>query len=101
MDHRMPDMTGTETARQIKNLNPAIPIVIHTGYMEELDSFRLKENDTAFDIISKGEPFDRLQNSIRDAVECYELRMNPDKLISYAQENYKLYGKSARNALGI
>ena len=95
MDHRMPDMTGTETARQIKDLNPAIPIVIHTGYMEELDSFRLKENDTAFDIISKGEPFNRLQNSIRDAVECFELRKNPDKLISYAQKNYKLYGKSA------
>ena len=95
MDYRMPDMTGTEAARQIKELNPDIPIVIHTGYMRDLDNCRLRDNDTAFDVISKGESFDRLLTSVRDAVECSELRKDPDKLISYAQENYKLYGKSA------
>jgi len=94
MDLRMPDMDGSQVARKIKSINPHIPIVFHSGYTQDIEDVVLSDDHTAFDIISKGEPIDRLQNSVREAAECYELLTYPDKLIDYARKHYNLYGKS-------
>lgn len=32
LDYQMPDMDGTETARQIANIDPEVPIVFSTGH---------------------------------------------------------------------
>jgi CheY-like chemotaxis protein len=33
-DHAMPGMTGTELARQIRQIWPSLPIILATGYAE-------------------------------------------------------------------
>jgi len=33
-DHAMPGMTGTELARQVKQLWPSLPVILATGYAE-------------------------------------------------------------------
>ena len=88
MDYRMPDMTGTDAARQIKSLNPDIPIVIHTGYMEDLDRPSLKENDTAFDTSLVNFGFVFKVDNPEDEPEDWKVSIkNPEKLCVNTQLN--------------
>lgn len=42
-DMTMPNMTGDELAKRILKCNPAVPIIICTGFSERMDNLKAKE----------------------------------------------------------
>ncbi|MDH4318898.1 MAG: response regulator, partial [Desulfobulbaceae bacterium] len=41
-DHKMPEMSGTELAAEIKKLYPGLPIILVTGWYKELHGDEVK-----------------------------------------------------------
>ncbi|MCP4488307.1 MAG: response regulator [Gammaproteobacteria bacterium] len=54
-DFRMPGINGFELLKQIKNIDPALPVIIMTAY-SELDTTVQAQQDGAFEYLAK--PFD-------------------------------------------
>ena len=44
-DHKMPEMTGSEFMKVIKDIKPSVPVIMVSGYLE---------NDTIRELISEG-----------------------------------------------
>ena len=60
-DHSMPGMSGVELAATLKRINPAIPVILLTGYGDMLDGAVAAYFDLA---VSKPFTFNLLRESI-------------------------------------
>ena len=67
-DQMMPNMTGLDLARELKNIKPGVPVIITTGYSEEIaeDNLRKKEIDG---FVMKPYLGHNLGRAIRNAVD--------------------------------
>lgn len=94
MDIKMAQMDGIVAARELKSINPDIPIIFHTGYPGNYMESEVETNEKPFDYITKGESVVKLLRSVGNAVENYRLKKENSYLTDFAEENYGLIGNS-------
>jgi PAS domain S-box-containing protein len=67
-DIGMPVMNGYEMIREIKKLNPGLPIIITSGFGDDDVTSQIARKDVAW-LISKPYNYDQLQNALKSVVE--------------------------------
>jgi PAS domain S-box-containing protein len=67
-DMGMPVMDGYELFRELKALNPKLPIIITSGYGDAVITSRIPRNDIA-GLVSKPYRFDQLRDVLKNVVE--------------------------------
>ena len=88
LDYSLPDMSGTDVLRQIKDVNPDIPVIIISGQEEIGTAVELLKLG-AFDYITKDEETkDRLLNAINNARRNVTLVKEIDHLKEEIAEKY-------------
>jgi len=65
LDYRMPEMDGDEVAREIKGMDPDLPIVLLSGYISEIPE-TLRKNVNGF--VAKGSPPEELRRALASAL---------------------------------
>ncbi|MGV3771280.1 MAG: sensor histidine kinase [Verrucomicrobiales bacterium] len=80
VDIRMPVMSGIEVLRKLKEIDPAIEVIILTGY-ETIESARDAIRLGACDYLSKPATVDTLREAVACAMERHEISF---KISSYA-----------------
>jgi len=68
LDLRMPGMGGMETLRQLRELDPTLPVIVVTGYAEIDDAVQAMKQG-AYDFITKPPEMERLFASIARAAD--------------------------------
>ena len=94
MDIKMPVMNGISAGRAIKQINPSIPIIFHTGYPGDYDEDKIDRDEQPFDYIQKGNSSTRLIRSVNNAVESYTTKQNQFDIANDAERSYGLIGRS-------
>lgn len=94
MDIKMSGIDGITAARRIREFNPDIRIIFHTGYPGDYDEDEISEQEHPFDYIEKGDSISKLTRSVYNAVESYHLLKDNRSMTEYARSMYKLIGKS-------
>lgn len=95
MDIKMAGMDGITAARHIRDIQPDVPIIFHTGYPGEYNEREIDNSEQPFDYIQKGKSIPKLVRSVRNAVESYNLKLNNQNLSTIAENSYGMYGRSA------
>lgn len=89
-DMRMPQMDGAQLLREVKQLDPDIPVIIVTAYGEVEDAVELVTHQGAFYYLEKpivGDKMDKLKHEIKRALQSVETVRENKKL---AEEISKL-----------
>jgi two-component system response regulator AtoC len=79
LDVRLPDLSGIEVLREIKQNNLSIPVIMITGD-PQLDDIKTAIKLGALDFIKKPLDFDELQITIANAMDRSRLRSERDSL---------------------
>jgi len=79
LDVRLPDLSGIEVLRDIKQSNLSVPVIMITGD-PQLDDIKTAIKLGAFDFIKKPLDFDELQITIANALDRSHLRLERDSL---------------------
>ncbi|HKK21236.1 MAG TPA: response regulator, partial [candidate division Zixibacteria bacterium] len=95
LDIKMARMDGLETASRIKEINPEIPIIFHTGYPGAYSEQEIEKGYHPFDYVGKNERPARLQRAVKNAVSFHKLRTSQSTLVDLARREYGLVGKSS------
>ncbi len=98
LDYTLPDITGTEVLKKVKNYNEDISIVILSSQQDVSTAVKLLK-EGAYDYITKdGETKERLLNTIANIKKHQSLRAELDTLKNELQNNYSfsktIIGKS-------
>jgi CheY-like chemotaxis protein len=67
LDLSMPEMNGLETARELADLMPKIPLIMFTNHMGEIVEEECRKVGVRA-VMSKSEPFDKLMDHARRLV---------------------------------
>jgi two-component system, cell cycle sensor histidine kinase and response regulator CckA len=67
LDMKMPGLSGVETLRQLRQINPTVPIILSSGYAEE-EMRRNIESDGATHFLPKPYNFEMLIAKIKQAL---------------------------------
>ncbi len=94
LDIKMAKMDGLKTASKLKQLNPEIPIIFHTGYPGDYSEDEIEKGHAPFDYVGKNERPARLTRAVKNAVTFYRLKSSHSDLATLAREQYGLVGKS-------
>ena len=89
MDIRMAEMSGIEALKQIKDYNPAIPILIMTAY-SSVDSAVEALKAGAYDYLTKPLDFDVLKITLERALEHSALKVENKYLKDKLSADYEL-----------
>jgi two-component system, NtrC family, response regulator AtoC len=73
LDVKLPDMTGIEVLSELRNRNVHVPVILITAFGVVDDAVRSLKLG-AYDFIEKPINFEKLDNSIRNALETRRLR---------------------------
>ncbi len=95
LDIKMAKMDGLETASRIKEINPEIPIIFHTGFPGAYSEQEIEKGYQPFDYVGKNERPARLQRAVKNAVSFHKLRSSQSTLVELAKREYGLVGKSS------
>jgi CheY-like chemotaxis protein len=79
-DLAMPGLSGLEVAADIKRMDPTVPIILLTGWGDDLDKQKIADAGIN-KILSKPAPMSQILNSIE---ECFTGRQTPPAPISVA-----------------
>jgi two-component system nitrogen regulation response regulator NtrX len=94
LDIKMAKMDGLKTASKLKQINPAIPIIFHTGYPGDYSESEIEKQHAPFDYVGKNERPARLMRAVKNAVSFYRLKAGHLDLATLAREHYGLVGQS-------
>jgi len=100
LDVRLPDLSGIEVLREIKQNNLSIPVIMITGD-PQLDDIKTAIKLGALDFIKKPLDFDELQVTIAGAIDRSQLRSERDSLREEVKKRsgyHEVIGKSPRMA---
>ncbi len=90
-DYKMPKKNGMEVLKEIKKINPEIPVVVMTAYGDvELAVQIMKEG--AFDYISKPIEFDELEIIVKNSLERKQLISENRELREKLYDKYSFEG---------
>src|SRR5271157_2332204 len=98
LDVRLPDLSGIEVLREIKQNNLSIPVIMITGD-PQLDDIKTAIKLGALDFIKKPLDFDELQITLANAIDRTRLRSERDSLRNEVRTRsgyHEVVGKSAR-----
>ena len=79
LDVRLPDLSGIEVLREIKQNNLSVPVIVITGD-PQLDDIKTAIKLGALDFIKKPLDFDELQVTLANAIDRSRLRSERDSL---------------------
>ncbi|MCK5126263.1 MAG: sigma-54-dependent Fis family transcriptional regulator [candidate division Zixibacteria bacterium] len=94
MDIKMAGMDGVEAGRAIRELNPHLPIIFHTGYPGDYREDEIDANEKPFDYIQKGKSLTRLMRSVKNAVELYAAKTGMISFSDRAEVRFGMIGRS-------
>jgi len=98
LDVRLPDLSGIEVLREIKQNNLSIPVIMITGD-PQLDDIKAAIKLGALDFVKKPLDFDELQITIANAIDRSLLRSERDGLREEVRKRsgyHEVVGKSPR-----
>jgi DNA-binding NtrC family response regulator len=98
LDVRLPDLSGIEVLREIKQNNLSIPVIMITGD-PQLDDIKTAIKLGALDFIKKPLDFDELQITLANAIDRSLLRSERDGLREEVRKRsgyHEVVGKSPR-----
>jgi len=87
MDIRMVHLSGLAALREIKAINPAIPVIIMTAYSSVESAVEALKNG-AYDYLTKPFDFDKLKITIRNSLEHTRLTKENARLKAVLDENF-------------
>jgi len=87
-DFRMPEWSGADVLKNIKELNPEIEVVVITAYGSVEDAVNLMKSG-AYDYLSKPIDLDELESLIERVREKRQLVQENRQLLEQLQERYK------------
>ncbi len=94
LDIRMARMDGLETACKIRDVNPGLPVIFHTGYPGDYSEREIDSDHKPFDYVGKNERPSRLQRSVRNAVYMHRLEAHSSDLVELARRQHGMVGRS-------
>ncbi len=94
LDIKMARMDGLETACRIREINPDLPVIFHTGYPGDYSERDIDAEHKPFDYVGKNERPSRLHRSVRNAVFMHRLRTSSSDLVELARRHYGMVGRS-------
>lgn len=89
LDMRLPDFNGLQLLIRIKKQWPDLPALVITGHATVTDAVRSLQLG-AFDYLEKPVNFERLQNTLRNALETKILRATVDRVTAQSKTEYAL-----------
>ncbi len=98
LDVRLPDLSGIEVLREVKQNNLSIPVIMITGD-PQLDDIKTAIKLGALDFIKKPLDFDELQVTLANAIDRSRLRSERDGLREEVRKRsgyHEVVGKSPR-----
>ncbi len=93
MDIRMPDMDGITALKEIKNYNPAVPVVLMTAY-SAVESAVEALKSGAYDYLLKPLDFDVLKLTLNRTLEHSQLKAENSQLRAETRGNRTIVGNS-------
>ncbi len=100
LDVRLPDLSGIEVLREIKQNNLGVPVIMITGD-PQLDDIKTAIKLGALDFIKKPMDFDELQITLANAIDRSQLRSERDNLREEVKKQsgyHEVIGRSPRMA---
>lgn len=94
MDIKMAGMDGIEAGREIRIINPHLPIIFHTGYPGDYREEEIDASERPFDYIQKGKSITRLLRSVKNAVATYYTRIGADTCVNKWEVQFNMIGRS-------
>lgn len=95
LDIRMAKIDGLQIASRIRESDPEVPVIFHTGYPGEYSESAINEEYRPFDYVGKNERPERLIRSVRNAVRFHRMRAQSDELVEIARRDFGMVGSSA------
>ncbi len=95
LDIKMPVMDGVTAGRLIREHDPSIPVIFHTGYPGAYEEDQIDETERPFDYVVKGRSSTRLMRSVRNAVESHKSKRDGRELVADAESTYGMIGRSS------
>lgn len=98
LDQRLPDMSGIEVLKKLKEINPIIPVIIITAYANVEDAVNAMKLG-AYHYLTKPINPDELTIIIKNAFESLKLKRENEELKETLKEKYRydkiIYASSA------
>lgn len=98
LDQRLPDMSGIEVLKKLKEINPIIPVIIITAYANVKDAVKAMKLG-AFHYLTKPVNPDELTIIIKNAFESLKLKRENEELRETLKEKFRydkiIYASSA------
>ncbi|MBI4455307.1 MAG: sigma-54-dependent Fis family transcriptional regulator [Acidobacteria bacterium] len=89
LDMRLPDLNGLELLIRIKKQWPDLPVLMMTGHGTISDAVRSLQLG-AFDFLEKPINFERLENTLKNALESHALRTVVERVTSEIKAEYSI-----------
>ncbi len=79
-DQRMPEMSGIEFLKKVKNEHPNISLILLTGYTDYEPLKDAINNNTLWGYLNKPYDYDYLKSTINKGIDSYQLKNDKDIL---------------------
>ena len=86
-DFRMPAISGLDVVREVKKINPEIPVIVITAFSDPQDAVRVMK-EGAFDYLSKPIDLDELEILVKKVVDIRYLKSENELLRKQLKEKF-------------